>query len=130
MCNLNCKYCYNKKPRTGKLLDLDELYKFVTFIKESTGKNIYLELIGGEPTLHPKLCQFCKFISPICNKIEVFTNLSANANLYSELIKYNVHIFASWHSSSEDFIEKAKCIGSDNAVYCVMFENDNWEKST
>ena len=33
VCNYNCEYCYNKKPRTGKLLDLDELYKFVMFIK-------------------------------------------------------------------------------------------------
>ena len=55
ICNYNCTYCYNKKPRSGKFLDLDALLDACLAIYQSTHKKIKLELIGGEPTMHPKL---------------------------------------------------------------------------
>ena len=58
VCNYNCEYCYNKKPRTGKLLDLDKLLQFLIDMQQKTKKRIAVELIGGEPTLHPGMLDF------------------------------------------------------------------------
>ena len=59
VCNYNCAYCYNEKPRTNKVLDLNRLYAFLEYLQKRTKKNIDIELIGGEPTLHPNLIDFC-----------------------------------------------------------------------
>lgn len=135
-CNYNCQYCYNKKPRTNKCLDLNILEQFLVDIYKKTNKNIDLTLIGGEPTLHQKLFEFCKkmqiykYVS-----IKLFTNLSQPVNYYMPFLQFNrFSIFASWHGilnnkQNLDFINKAIQLNSDKLTYYVMFENDNWNNS-
>ena len=38
ICNYNCEYCYNKKPRTNQLLDLEKLKTFLIDIQKNTNK--------------------------------------------------------------------------------------------
>ena len=35
-CNFSCPYCYNRRPRTNKIVDLDLLYKFVLDASKKT----------------------------------------------------------------------------------------------
>lgn len=115
-CNYNCSYCYNKKPRTSKQLDLRKLLLFLEDVHKKTSKNIFLELIGGEPTLHPGLLEFCQTASKLkhVNTIYVYSNFSSDVSLYANLMRMcKIELNLSWHSTQHDkanrcFYRKAK----------------------
>lgn len=73
-CNYNCWYCYNNGKPKHKDLDLNMLQKYVDFVKHETNRNIDLDLIGGEPTQHPNLIDFCQNNNNA--KICIYTNFS------------------------------------------------------
>ena len=75
-CNYNCIYCYNKKPRSFINLDLLKFYNFLCKLKEHLNKTINLELIGGEPTLHSDLYDFCKKCKDNGIIVTIYTNFS------------------------------------------------------
>lgn len=104
-CNYNCRYCYNNSPRSSQFIGLTQLYNYIVFVKQRyPDKYVQLELIGGEPTLHPDLYEFCHKIADIPNTlIKIFTNLSVDVEYYKKLLDLNnVVLIASWHSLRED----------------------------
>ena len=108
-CNLECQYCYNKRPRSKKYLNLDRLYKFIVELQKQSGKYISLDLIGGEPTLHPDLISFCKKIA--LNKfisICIYTNFTRDLVYFCNLIHKNINFSITYHyqSNLENFINK------------------------
>ena len=116
-CNYNCSYCYNKKPRTNEYLDLNKLLFFLKDVHKKTNKNIFLELIGGEPTLHPGFLEFCQNASNLdfIDTIYIYSNFSGRLQMYMDLIENkNIHLNLSWHSLQHDnnkqFYLKAKSI--------------------
>lgn len=121
MCNYDCKYCYNVKPRTGLMLDLAVLRQFVVdiLIGQIHRDAIHIELIGGEPTLHPDLPVFCSDMAAVENAyITIFSNFSKPAEYYRALLDSNsrVKLILSWHSAngqSSDFIDKLDGFSED-----------------
>lgn len=103
-CNYNCQYCYNKKPRLFKHLDLDVLYDFLVDMQNKTQKSIGVELIGGEPTLHPNLLDFFKKANTIPNmSFSILTNFHKDLKYYLDLIdNYKIRIIPTWHSIPND----------------------------
>jgi len=67
-CNLNCEYCYSRRPE-GKDLDLDEITDAVNFFH---GENI--ELSGGEPTVREDLESVIARIRGLGKKVTMMTN--------------------------------------------------------
>lgn len=135
-CNYNCSYCYNKKPYTGKTLKFEQLYKLIKFIIDTyNNKYIQLELIGGEPTIHPALIDFCDKLKPLSNvRVKIFTNLSADIDVYEKLLSNGkLTLISSWHSLRNDkynikFIEKIIRLLNTNRKQIevrVMYEYDN-----
>lgn len=55
-CNYTCNYCYNKDYRSNNILNLTALYNYIL----KTKLNIALDILGGEPTLHPDLLIFVR----------------------------------------------------------------------
>lgn len=103
-CNYNCIYCYNHRPYTKQLINVDLLFRFIQFLSENNTKKIAIEIIGGEPTLHPKLTTFIEKIKTL-NVVDIciFTNLSLNISFYTQLIdKYDVRFLATWHSTKQN----------------------------
>ena len=100
VCNLSCSYCYNAKNRTYSKLDLHYLYQYVLNIKSLTKKNIVLQIIGGESTLHPDLYDFCKKMNEIKDiEIVIYSNGSQTIEYYSNLLNINcVNVDFSYHS--------------------------------
>ena len=97
-CNYACYYCYNDTPRTLQKNSLMNVYNFLCNILRKTNKNIYVELIGGEPTLHHELVDFIKILS--CNsriKCGIYTNFTADINLYNFCLKNNVVLTITLH---------------------------------
>lgn len=105
-CNYDCWYCYNKKPRSEKTINLDALYKFTDCINKIQNKDILLELIGGEPTLHPELYNFCKKAINNGISINIYTNFSQSVEFYEKLLYLGVNLYLSWHSLNNNFVDK------------------------
>lgn len=137
-CNYKCEYCYNVFPRTNKKIDLKKLYTFITdiLIKKFNKQNIQLELIGGEPTLHPELFEFCKKISLLPNiNTTIFTNFSQDIEYYINLLNIDnrINLILSWHTANNLFVEKLKKMPlsyiTQNITVSVIYEHNNIEKS-
>jgi len=110
-CNYNCEYCYNDFPRTNIKLDLNKLYFFIKNILIDIHKKdyIWLELIGGEPTLHPDLLDFCQKISKLNNiYMTIYTNFSKDIDFYKTLLSIDsrISLILSWHSLNKNFKDK------------------------
>ena len=113
-CNYNCYYCYNEKHRNNQALDLNAAYYFLEQIFLKFKKRIIVELIGGEPTLHPGLIDFCKKAQTanFIEKILIYTNFSKDVDYYMRLIHiHKVHLDLSLHlgsvASNSKFMKKA-----------------------
>lgn len=134
-CNYSCPYCFNIMPRTNKKLNLTLLYNFIIFLNKLTNKNIEIELIGGEPTLHQDILFFCKKISALQYvKCSIYSNFSNNILLYNDLLKYNIGFTLSLHYPLiNNFINKLDQIPityfyKNNINIRIMFEIDHYSE--
>ena len=137
-CNYKCEYCYNDLPRTSKKLDLDKLYYFISEILfgKLRKQHLELELIGGEPTLHPNLVEFCRKISKLPNiHTTIYTNFSQTAEYYKELVDIDnrMTLILSWHTSNTQFEEKLALLPKEmlenNITVSVIYEHNNIKKA-
>lgn len=137
-CNYRCEYCYNVLPRTNKRLNLDKLYYFVSkiLIGKLQKQYLELELIGGEPTLHPDLLRFCERIAKIKNiHTTIYTNFSSPIEYYKKLIGIDsrITLILSWHTSNKQFMQKlalfSKEILENNITVSVIYEHNNINKA-
>lgn len=70
-CNITCRDCYNLKPASIK--PFDEIRReFQTLL--SLRRLDSVSLLGGEPTLHPQLCDIVRMIKAEGVSVEIFTN--------------------------------------------------------
>ena len=132
-CNYNCSYCFNE-PCTNKILDLDKLYFFITnvLIVQLNKEYIYLEIIGGETTLHPELLQFCKKIANVENiYTTIFTNFSKPVEYYKQLIQIDnrIQFILSWHSQNTKYLDKLSNFShneiANNIIVADIYEHEN-----
>lgn len=145
-CNYNCQYCTNKNPRTYKSLDLFKFEHFIDIVYENTQRNIILELIGGEPTLHRDFFDFCMRMhnKKYINSIYVYSNFSSDIEIYIKLLQMKkINFYLSWHSIKNDklnkgFYYRAKKLFNmsnkatyvkSNVAFNVMLEHNNIQSS-
>ncbi len=90
-CNLNCSYCFaNHVLEQDRLnMSLEDIAKVIEFSKNSDVRSI--NLIGGEPTLHP---EFIKIIDKILQEeyfeqLLLFTNGLFNKNILNKLLSFS-----------------------------------------
>lgn len=101
-CNYNCWYCYNHNKTKHADLDLNTLKKYVDFVKYKTNRAIDLDLIGGEPTQHPYLLDFCKSMDNV--NICIYTNFSRDLEYLKTLAQHNVKFDITFHNDKIDNI--------------------------
>ena len=112
-CNYNCAYCGNKFPRTNFKLDPNVVFKQLKSLLCTIDGDIFIEILGGEPTTHPGFYDFCKKLSSERRfKPSVYTNFSADEHMYVDLLECGINIIPSWHSIPSDrynhaFVNKA-----------------------
>lgn len=140
-CQLRCKYCYNKFPRSGKLADLKAFLAFAKELQQKTQRLIDdLILVGGEPTLHPKMQWLVSELLKLKVKnLVLWTNFEQDLNsYYIPLLDQGCKIAMSWHGREDDkknlnFIKKAlqlptRYIDRGQVVELdLMVEQDNFE---
>lgn len=72
-CNASCDHCFNADARNKGIMDADILLEFIR--KNSVHlKNTTLKIMGGEPTLHPRIIEVITESSKHYGEVQLFTN--------------------------------------------------------
>ena len=98
MCNMKCSYCFSSYDNDNKQFHMNDRLVDVTLnkLKEASKKySIRLVILGGEPTLHPRLKEICESCLTFCRKVIVVTN-GTNVDVV-ETLPENIYIDVSYH---------------------------------
>lgn len=125
-CNRNCDYCSQKTawPETNVKLSEDEIFdnfcKCLEKIESIAKKPLYIQLMGGEPTLwSDKLVSLVLERLKDYEEIRIFTNKANPKSLLfkSHKVKYTTHLI-DWHGKK---LEKIK---ENELIAIVVTKND------
>lgn len=103
VCNYTCDYCHSSSNGGDQRWndDYKAVVKFVNTIRERN-KFLYLEILGGEPTLWPSLTDFIAEVAHDNLIIELNSNGSRTLRYWNEFPAGNLIINFSWHSKEVD----------------------------
>ena len=84
-CNLSCKWCHQfcgtdlNREYSSSIMTVDQFRKYAKDVEKVIDSNSLIEIMGGEPTLHPKILNILEsaleIIRPKLNRpIEILTN--------------------------------------------------------
>lgn len=126
-CNYGCGYCdYFSNQKGVTHTEIEDL--LINFIKEElSGKSIRLCIYGGEPTLHPRIIEICKKLSPYISHFGIQTNLSMKKEDLVELMSEvpNLNFIPTYHTERvkdvKDFWTKLLLIHrADRLWHCAF----------
>lgn len=89
-CNFKCPYCYNHElvfdPQGYPNVPRDHIF---SFLDEHADFIDGVVIIGGEPTIHPGLVEFCRSLKDKGLKVKLDTN-GTNPDIMKELLDENL----------------------------------------
>ena len=98
-CNFDCSYCVEYlHDYTSPHVPYENMIKLVDLIYENHKDNVLWSLTGGEPTIHPKFLDLCKYIKNKGSRYtSVTTNGSRTLDYHKQLFEYVDGITLSFH---------------------------------
>lgn len=82
-CNLSCPHCFNADVRKCGVMDADIL---IRFMRDNPLESSVVKLMGGEPTIHPRIVDITKEACQSYGKVTLFTNGTTMSELVKEPI--------------------------------------------
>lgn len=138
-CNYACWYCHPTfHDNKNGFPDYDKAIEFVKTLKQQHPSLIFIELIGGEPSLWPRLIDFCIEVSNLGNIfLQIGTNLSRTPRYWKDFTKQNLEnnvlLEVSHHAELSDddiFIENLRILSQKHYVnVSFMLDIEHCEKS-
>lgn len=134
VCNFKCSYCndYHRDGSNRWPEDWKPYLNLIEKIKENN-KYVYVEILGGEPTLWPRFQEFIEYISGENVFIEYATNASRTLSYWNKFKTQNTFVFLSWHHEFMDddhFIRVAEIMQHKASVSIpLMIVPDNFERA-
>lgn len=138
-CNQKCSYCVAKSNKVKKedVYYIDKkyiimLFKYLKYI--NFNRDFRVNLLGGEPTMHPELENIISIISNIYpdKTIKFFTNGSQSIDYYKNLIsKYKLYSYISYHPKFADtnhYIDIINAFRNENYLIVIVLEYDYYDK--
>jgi len=112
VCNYNCSYC-SDYHRDGSYRWPQDWTPYLNLINDLKKKNkyLYVEILGGEPTVWPQFQEFIDTISAPDVFVEYGTNASRTLRYWEKFKSQNTFVFLSWHNeeaNDDHFVEVAK----------------------
>ena len=118
-CNLNCAscndYCPLVEPGTGEGKSIEQITADLTLLSKLKSEFYRLNIMGGEPTLHPQLSKILRIARRIFpnNVIRLITN-GTNYNRFSQwkdaLVENNIDVTVSLYPYCKDYEERLQII--------------------
>lgn len=129
-CNLNCKGCDNFSPLAPETFA--DIHTFENDCKKmaqlSKGEVDEIQLLGGEPLLHPDIIQFLKIARRYFpnNKISIVTNgillKRQSENFWENCRKFNIEIIVTKYPIKTDY-KKIKEIAKNQRIKFSFYGN-------
>ncbi len=102
-CNRSCKFCFQKSivtdPQMPDFIPIDNVKKVIEFLKASQMDSI--DLLGGEPTLHPEIIPIMELLKGEGFNITLITNGLYQPNLREALSKHIQKFLINYDNPSE-----------------------------
>ena len=134
VCNYNCSYC-SDFHRDGSNRWPEDWQPYLDFLErvKQTNKYLYVEVLGGEPTVWPKFQEFVDTISDDRTFVEFGTNASRTLRYWESFKTRNAFVFLSWHYEEADddhFFQVAEIMQDKASVSIpLMIVPDNFERA-
>lgn len=134
VCNYSCSYC-NDYHRSGSYRWPDNWEPYINLISNLKKRNryLYIEVLGGEPTVWPKFQEFVDTISDNDVFVEYATNASRTINYWNQFKTQRAFVFLSWHHEFADddhFYSVAEIMQHKASVSVpLMIVPDNFERA-
>jgi len=103
VCNYQCSYC-SEYHNGGDQRWPEDWKPYLNFINEIKKRNkyVYIEVLGGEPTVWPQFQDFVEYLSDDDVFIEFATNASRTLRYWKEFRLHHGYVFLSWHHEQAD----------------------------
>jgi MoaA/NifB/PqqE/SkfB family radical SAM enzyme len=104
-CNLECIHCYADSGPRQQLFGAMDREAWLTALRDAAALGCrQVQFIGGEPTLHPDLCQMIGAASAQSyDFIEVYTNAThIDAEMLHAFIQHGVNVATSFYSDDHE----------------------------
>jgi len=123
-CNLNCIYCYRKNNLKSKssFLKLDKIKYIFKVIRHNT-KVDSVQLIGGEPLIHPQIIEIISFFLNNNVKVRVSTNGTVDILKRKDFLKIVDSPLVEFRISLDSIISQENNINRGKASYEKVISN-------
>lgn len=134
VCNYKCSYC-NDYHRDGSYRWSDDWSPYVNLIDQlkQRNQNLYIEVLGGEPTVWPRFQEFVDTISDDQVFVEYATNASRTLRYWEQFKTQRAFVFLSWHHEFADddhFFKVAEIMQHKASVSVpLMIVPENFERA-
>jgi len=134
VCNYNCSYC-SDFHRDGSYRWPEDWTPYLNFINDLKQRNryLYIEVLGGEPTVWPQFQDFVDTISDDNVFVEFSTNASRTLRYWEQFRTHRAFVFLSWHyeQTDDDHFYKVAEIMQHKASVSIplMVVPDNYDRA-
>ena len=134
VCNYSCSYC-SDFHRDGTYRWPEDWTPYLNFINDLKQRNryLYIEVLGGEPTVWPQFQDFIDTISDDCVFVEFSTNASRTLRYWEQFRTHRAFVFLSWHYEETDddhFYRVAEIMQHKSSVSIpLMVVPDNYDRA-
>lgn len=134
VCNYSCSYC-SDFHRDGSYRWPEDWTPYLNFINDLKQRNryLYIEVLGGEPTVWPAFQDFVDTISDDSVFVEFSTNASRTLRYWEQFRTHRAFVFLSWHYEQTDddhFYRVAEIMQHKASVSIpLMVVPDNYERA-
>lgn len=92
-CNYKCSYCNKQRIQNNYILEKDKIIRILNNIIKIPHTDYYINICGGEATLHPWLDDMIQYLISLPRniKIDISTNGSMAPSRYLNLARYAPH---------------------------------------
>ncbi len=117
-CNFRCSYCHNPSfviPSKVNYLDLEEV---VSYLNKRKGLIESIIICGGEPTIHPSLIDWIKYIKSLGYRVKLDTN-ATNTEMFRKIIDEKLvdYVAIDYKAPKDKYGEIIKVNFDSNIVY-------------
>ena len=134
VCNYSCSYC-SDFHRDGSYRWPEDWTPYLNFINDLKQRNryLYIEVLGGEPTVWPAFQDFVDTISDDNVFVEFSTNASRTLRYWDQFRTHRAFVFLSWHYEETDddhFYRVAEIMQHKASVSIpLMVVPDNYDRA-
>lgn len=134
VCNYKCSYC-SDYHRDGSSRWPDKWEPYIELINRLKERNkyLYIEVLGGEPTVWPRFQEFVDHISDDRVFVEYATNASRTIKYWERFRTQQAFVFLSWHhefANDDHFYAVAEIMQHKASVSIpLMIVPENFERA-